>query len=176
LVQHLYLSRSCRPRASLHRSSLTAYCAPTTRSQDSCLPQTLWLWSCQARGSPCAMWGLTLPHDHLSPPEEIRTNPAPASTPATTTVQGMVPGMSQRTPATGLQGAILRRDGRRVWRLDVLDDASRYLLASVECERASSQVVLETMRRLIKKYRRPLQVLTDNGAVFVSVRGGLSAF
>ena len=66
--------------------------------------------------------------------------------------------------------------GGVVWRLDVLDDASRYLLASAECERASSQILLETMRRLIKKYRRPLQVLTDNGAVFVSVRGGLSAF
>ena len=32
------------------------------------------------------------------------------------------------------------------------------------------------MRRLIKKCRRPLQVLTDNGAVFASVRGGLCAF
>ena len=74
------------------------------------------------------------------------------------------------------KGPYWRRDGRRVWRLDVIDDASRYLLASVECESASSQVVLETMRRLIKKYSRPLQVLTDNGAVFVSVRGGLSAF
>ncbi|MCF2138369.1 MAG: DDE-type integrase/transposase/recombinase [Candidatus Thorarchaeota archaeon] len=68
------------------------------------------------------------------------------------------------------------RGGRRVWRLDVIDDASRYLLASVECERASSKMLLETMRRLVTKYGRPLQVLTDNGAVFASVRGGLSAF
>jgi transposase InsO family protein len=68
------------------------------------------------------------------------------------------------------------REGRTLWRFDLLDDASRLLITSVECERASSKVVLDTMRAAVKRYGSPLQVLTDNGAVFVSLRGGVSAF
>jgi len=106
LAQGLQCSWSCRPRASFHRSLQTPHrTASTTRSQDSRPPQTLRLWSCQTRSSPCAMWGLTLPHDHLSPPQKVRADSVPAST--ATTVQGMVPGVSPQTLATGLQGAVL---------------------------------------------------------------------
>ena len=69
-----------------------------------------------------------------------------------------------------------QRNGRTLWRLDMADDASRLLIASVECESANSKVVLDTMRAAVKRYGRPLQVLTDNGSVFASVRGGVSAF
>jgi len=70
-----------------------------------------------------------------------------------------------------------QREKRTLWRFDLIDDASRLLVASVECESPSSKVVLGTMRAAVKRYGSPLQVLTDNGAVFVPRRGnGVSAF
>jgi transposase InsO family protein len=69
------------------------------------------------------------------------------------------------------------RDGRSIHRLDIIDDASRFLLSSVECESPSSSVVLEAVQATARRFGRPVQVLTDNGSVFVPVRGrGLSAF
>ncbi|NWF94979.1 MAG: hypothetical protein HXY34_02455 [Candidatus Thorarchaeota archaeon] len=44
-----------------------------------------------------------------------------------------------------------------------------YLISSVECESPSSKVVLETLRDSAKRHGHPLQVLTDNGSVFVPV-------
>ncbi len=67
-----------------------------------------------------------------------------------------------------------QRSGRILWRSDIVDDASGLLVASVECESASSKVILDTMRAAVKRYGMPLQALADKGAV--SVRGGVCAF
>ena len=67
-----------------------------------------------------------------------------------------------------------QREGRILWRFDLIYDASRLLITSVECESANSKVVLGTIRA--KRYGKPLYGLTDNGAVFVSLRVEVSAF
>ncbi|NWF96440.1 MAG: hypothetical protein HXY34_09910 [Candidatus Thorarchaeota archaeon] len=56
-----------------------------------------------------------------------------------------------------------------ICRLDVIDDACRYLISSVEWESSSSRVVLEALRASVTRYGQPLQVLTINGSVFVPV-------
>lgn len=69
------------------------------------------------------------------------------------------------------------REGQWLYRLDVIDDASRFLVASVECEAPTTRVALEVVRSATRRFGRPVQVLTDNGAVFAPVRGkGVSAF
>ena len=62
-----------------------------------------------------------------------------------------------------------------LWIFAVLDDASRKLLALVECKSPTTEASIEGMRRAMK-HGRIMQCISDHGSQFVSNIGGDSIF
>ena len=55
-------------------------------------------------------------------------------------------------------------DGK--WVLSVMDDCSRYSLAMVAMSSVTTSAVTRVLDRLIKKYGKPKQILSDNGSAY----------
>ena len=54
------------------------------------------------------------------------------------------------------------------WVISVIDDCSRKSLAFVPVNRVTTDVVIEIIDKLIEVYRKPKQILTDNGSAYGS--------
>ena len=61
-------------------------------------------------------------------------------------------------------------------RLDIIDDASRFLIASVPLNRMTADEVISVVKESFKRFGPPKEILSDRGAQFFSVRGGTSSF
>ena len=61
-------------------------------------------------------------------------------------------------------------------RLDIIDDASRFLIASVKLERATAEAVNRVVEESFMRFGPPREILSDRGTQFFSVRGGISSF
>jgi transposase InsO family protein len=72
---------------------------------------------------------------------------------------------------TDLFTFVLKRQNQRVWMVAFMDDHSRYVVAYALHASQSSWVVLEALRSGIASYGAPREVLTDNGAQYVTWRG-----
>jgi hypothetical protein len=57
------------------------------------------------------------------------------------------------------------------WSIWALDDRSRMILGMEVTERADSDTVIRLMEGVVRRFGRPEQILTDNGAQFTSMRG-----
>ncbi len=62
-----------------------------------------------------------------------------------------------------------------IWVFAVIDDASRKLLAIVECKSATSEASIEGMRQAMK-HGKVMQCISDHGSQFISNIGGDSRF
>ena len=72
---------------------------------------------------------------------------------------------------TDLFTFVLKRQNRRVYLVAFLDDHSRFLLSFGLHASQSTALVLEVLRAGISAYGAPEEVLTDNGAQYVTWRG-----
>jgi len=61
-------------------------------------------------------------------------------------------------------------------RLDIIDDASRFLIASVQLEHATADAVVRITEACFERFGSPREILSDRGTQFYSVRGGKSQF
>ena len=61
-------------------------------------------------------------------------------------------------------------------RLDIIDDASRFLIASVPLNRMTADEVIRVVKESFKRFGPPKEILSDRGSQFFSVRGGTSSF
>ena len=61
-------------------------------------------------------------------------------------------------------------------RLDILDDASRFLIASVKLEHATAEIINRIVEESFVRFGPPREILSDHGTQFFSVRGGTSSF
>lgn len=66
---------------------------------------------------------------------------------------------------------VLKRQNRRVYLVAYMDDHSRYLVSYGLHASQSTALVLETLREGIASYGPPKELLTDNGAQYVTWRG-----
>ena len=67
--------------------------------------------------------------------------------------------------------------GQHLYLLTMIDDHSRFLVGAKFYPRpVKYQDILSLLDQSIKKYTKPTQILTDNGAQFYAVRGGTSSF
>jgi transposase InsO family protein len=66
---------------------------------------------------------------------------------------------------------ILKRQNRRVYLVAFLDDHSRFVVGYGLYASQSAALVLETLRASISSYGTPEEILTDNGAQYVTWRG-----
>jgi transposase InsO family protein len=62
------------------------------------------------------------------------------------------------------------------WMITYIDDYSRYIVGSVIYNEPTSSHAIKLLKQCIKLHGKPMQILTDQGVQFVSVRGGVSAF
>jgi len=62
------------------------------------------------------------------------------------------------------------------WLIAILDDHSRFVIASEHFKEGSAENVIWLLDRAIKEYREPREILTDHGSQFYSVRGAESTF
>jgi transposase InsO family protein len=72
---------------------------------------------------------------------------------------------------TDLFTFILKRQNRRVYLVAFLDDHSRFIVGYGLHGSQSALLVIEVLRAAISSYRPPEEVLTDNGAQYVTWRG-----
>jgi hypothetical protein len=72
---------------------------------------------------------------------------------------------------TDLFTFVLKRQNRRVYLVAFLDDHSRFLLSFGLHASQSAALVLEVFRAGVAAYGAPQEVLTDNGAQYVTWRG-----
>jgi len=72
---------------------------------------------------------------------------------------------------TDLFTFILKRQNRRVYLVGFLDDHSRFVVGYGLHASQSSALVLECLRSSIASYGQPDEILTDNGAQYVTWRG-----
>jgi transposase InsO family protein len=72
---------------------------------------------------------------------------------------------------TDLFTFVLKRQNRRVYLVAFLDDHSRFLVSFGLHASQSTALVLEVLRAGITSYGAPREVLTDNGAQYVTWRG-----
>jgi len=72
---------------------------------------------------------------------------------------------------TDLFTFVLKRQNRRVYLVAFLDDHSRFLVSFGLHASQSTALVLEVLRAGITAYGAPAEVLTDNGAQYVTWRG-----
>lgn len=62
------------------------------------------------------------------------------------------------------------------WMITYLDDYSRYVVASEIHHYPRGSYGIKLLRRCIEENGKPMQILTDRGSQFFSVRGGTSCF
>ncbi len=72
---------------------------------------------------------------------------------------------------TDLFTFVLKRQNRRLYLVGFRDDHSRFVVGYGLHASASSALVLEVLRAAIANYGPPLEILTDNGAQYVTWRG-----
>jgi hypothetical protein len=72
---------------------------------------------------------------------------------------------------TDLFTFILKRQNRRVYLVAFMDDHSRFIVSYGLHASQSSALVLEVLRAGINSYNTPQEILTDNGAQYVTWRG-----
>jgi transposase InsO family protein len=72
---------------------------------------------------------------------------------------------------TDLFTFILRRQNRRVYLVAFLDDHSRFIVGYGLHATQSAALVIECFRAAVTSYQAPEEVLTDNGAQYVTWRG-----
>ena len=66
---------------------------------------------------------------------------------------------------------ILKRQNRRVYMVIFMDDHSRFIVGYGIGGSASAALVIETLRNSIVSFQPPEEVLTDNGAQYITWRG-----
>lgn len=62
-----------------------------------------------------------------------------------------------------------------IWLISIFDDHSRYVLSSIKCIEGTSENVIDLVKRTIRKYGKPLQILTDHGSQFYNSRSKLQS-
>jgi transposase InsO family protein len=72
---------------------------------------------------------------------------------------------------TDLFSFVLKRQNRRVYLVAFMDDHSRFVVSFGLYGSQSTAVVLETLRAGLSSYGAPEEILTDNGAQYVTWRG-----
>ena len=72
---------------------------------------------------------------------------------------------------TDLFSFMLKRQNRRVHLVGFIDDHSRFMVGYGLHATASAALVIEVLRAAIANYQAPQEVLTDNGAQYVTWRG-----
>jgi len=72
---------------------------------------------------------------------------------------------------TDLFTFVLKRQNRRVYLVAFMDDHSRFIVGYGLHATQSSALVIEVLRAAIASYQAPEEVLTDNGAQYVTWRG-----
>lgn len=72
---------------------------------------------------------------------------------------------------TDLFTFVLRRQNRRVYLVAFMDDHSRYVVGYGLHATQSAALVIECFRSAVASYQAPEEVLTDNGAQYVTWRG-----
>jgi transposase InsO family protein len=72
---------------------------------------------------------------------------------------------------TDLFTFVLKRQNRRVYLVAFMDDHSRFLVGFGLHASQSTALVLEVLRAALTSYGRPEEILTDNGAQYVTWRG-----
>jgi len=72
---------------------------------------------------------------------------------------------------TDLFTFVLKRQNRRLYLVGFMDDHSRFVVGYGLHASASTALVLEVVRAAIANYGPPLEILTDNGAQYVTWRG-----
>ena len=68
---------------------------------------------------------------------------------------------------------IIENEG--IWLISIFDDHSRYVLSSIKCIRGTSENVIDLVKHTIRKYGKPLQILTDHGSQFYNSRSKLQS-
>ena len=63
-----------------------------------------------------------------------------------------------------------------VYLLSILDDHSRFVIASVVLEHATKSAILGILGKAIRMFGKPRQILTDHGSQFFANKGGCSEF
>jgi len=58
------------------------------------------------------------------------------------------------------------QDKFNCYTLSVLDDCSRYSIALIKLKHVTTTIVTHILDKLIKKHRKPKQILTDNGSAY----------
>ena len=61
------------------------------------------------------------------------------------------------------------------WLISIFDDHSRYVLSSIKCNEGTSDRIIYLLKRTIKKYGKPLQILTDHGSQFYNSHSKLQS-
>ena len=62
------------------------------------------------------------------------------------------------------------------WLITILDDHSRYVTASHLFKEGTAENVICLLDQAIQEYKKPMEILTDHGSQFYSVRHGESSF
>jgi len=60
--------------------------------------------------------------------------------------------------------------------VSIIDDHSRFVIASAVVEHATKSVILGILRKAIRMFGKPRQILTDHGSQFFANKGGCSEF
>ena len=69
---------------------------------------------------------------------------------------------------------VIENEGK--WLISIFDDHSRYVLSSIKCIEGTSDRIIYLLKRTIKKYGKPLQILlTDHGSQFYNSRSKLKS-
>jgi len=131
-------------------------------------------WGCQ-RISDMLLRGPALPvsatavarvlHEAGYQMEEVTTRPHPDQ------VRFFERAQPNQLWQTDLFTFVLKRQNRRVYLVAFLDDHSRFLVSYGLHASQSSALVLEVLRAGITSYGTPAEILTDNGAQYVTWRG-----
>ncbi len=97
--------------------------------------------------------------------EEVATHPHPD------TVRHFERAKPNQLWQTDLFTFVLKRQNRRVYLVAFLDDHSRFIVSYGLHASQSTALVLEVLRAAIASYGVPEEILTDNGAQYVTWRG-----
>ena len=62
-----------------------------------------------------------------------------------------------------------------MWLISIFDDHSRYVLSSIKCIEGTSDRIIYLLKRTIRKYGKPLQILTDHGSQFYNSHSTLQS-
>ena len=59
---------------------------------------------------------------------------------------------------------VIENEGK--WSISIFDDHSRYVLSSIKCIEGTSENIISLLKRTIRKYGKPIQILTYHGSQF----------